>query len=117
MDHKYLTEVECANGSLAGFDDELAVREEMADYIVLESLLVDSQGKPLIETARFPPSVLWSQSAESTALGTVFCSGVLVGNYANVAAIRHIIAVHPVPVNIPFEWTEIPLPVLRTVTH
>ncbi len=112
--YTYWTEVRHAGGTVQAFDARLSPAEQIADYLVMRTLLLDAEGNPIraTEDDRVSPAI-WSERVESTLLGTARCGGWLNTFFVTqteVASIRHVIVVHPYEVKVPFGLTDIPLP-------
>jgi len=115
-DYTYWTEVKPAVGIVRAFDDPVSPTEPMADYLVVRTLLLDSEGNPVgaTEDDRVSAAV-WSERVESTSLNTAKCSGWLLTfvTEAEIASVRHVIVVHPYEVRVPFVVRDLPLPGFR----
>ena len=112
-DYTYWTEVRHAGGMVQAFDGPQSPAEQIADYLVMETLLLDAEGNPLRpnEDDRVSPAV-WSELVDSTSWGTAKCGGSLLSfvTQAEIKSIRHVIVVHPDEVKLPFTLTDLPLP-------
>lgn len=112
-DYAYWTEVRHTGGIVRAFDDPVSSTEPMADYLVVRTLLLDSEGTPVraTEDDRVSPAV-WSERVESTSLNTAKCGGWLLtfATEAEIASVRHVIVVHPYEVRVPFVVRDLPLP-------
>ncbi len=94
----YETDVRATSGSIQGlnFSGE-------SDFAVIETQLLDSGFvQRLLD---FPDQITKTLTAD-----TVACAGYVLPAPPDVGGIRHRIAVRPVEVRIPFEFTNIPLP-------
>ncbi|MDY0357765.1 MAG: hypothetical protein RBR19_17925 [Sedimentisphaerales bacterium] len=112
-DYTYWTEVKHPGGIVRAFDDRTHPTEPIADYLVMRTLLLDAEGKPVeaTEDDRVSPAI-WSEHVYSTPLDTAKCGGWLLTfvTQAEIASIRHVIVVHPYEVRVPFAVHDLPLP-------
>ena len=108
---EYSTEVRHDSGAVQGLNDRLGFGETVADYLLVKTRLLDAQGEVLPAGREDIHPLFWSDWAEGTPLGTANCGGILAcAAPAEVATIRHIIAVHPSEAKIPFVLTDISVP-------
>ena len=112
-DYTYWTEVRHVGGTVRAFDARLSPAEEIADYLVMETLLLDAEGNPVgpYDDDLVSPAV-WSELVDSTSWGTAKCGGRLLAfmTQAEIKSIRHVIVVRPDEVKVPFTLTDLPLP-------
>ena len=108
---EYSTGVRHDSGAVQGLNDRLGFGETVADYLVVKTRLLDAQGEVLPAGREDIHPLFWSDWAEGTPLGTANCGGILACAVpAEVASIRHVIAVHPSEAKIPFVLTDISVP-------
>jgi len=109
----YRTEVRQKSGVVQGLNDTLGFGETVADYLVVETRLLDADGELLPRNIPDPDEPFWSDWVRGTVVGTASCQGELTcPACTNVASIRHVIAVHPSETKIPFVLTHISVPTL-----
>lgn len=112
-DYTYWTEVRHTDGIVRAFGALLSPDEPPADCLVMETLLLDTEGNPVVATEdpRVSPAI-WSQRVESTSWNTAKCGGRLLtfSTQAEIAGIRHMIVVGPYEVSIPFDLRNLPIP-------
>ena len=111
--YAYWTEVKYASGTVQALDVRLSPSEPVADYLVIRTLLLDTEGNPIRESDDDRiSSAIWSEHVDSTSWGTAKCGGRLLMSMteAEIGSIRHVIVVHPYEVEVPFVLTDLPLP-------
>jgi len=104
--YEYYTLVQSTTGqAVLGLEDRwiMAVSWSLGDYVVIGTRLYDSQTNELA----FPEEHVWS---DPFGKGGAVCFGKLEQRENGYDTIRHLIAVHPVEVKIPFVLTDIPIP-------
>jgi hypothetical protein len=111
--YTFWTEVRHAGGTVQAFDALLSPTEPIADYLVMETSLLDAEGQPISATEddRVSPAI-WSEHVDSTLWNTAKCGGRLnvFFSQAEITAIRHVIVVHPRELKVPFALTDLLLP-------
>ena len=104
--HRYRTAVRSLSGSVVrGLNEELRCGDAVPDYVVLETRFIDSENVFLLQPVQFVHG--------SPIGGETYCYAEAALPSGSEHRIRHIIAVHPVEVKLPFELTDIPVPSLQ----
>lgn len=104
---EYTTCLKSKTGSVRVLSDRLVSGESVADYIVLETQLLNSSGGRLPLSSHEIRSVVL-QDGDRVFYG-VECHGV-VERGGSPAFIRHVVAVRPHEIKVPFILTDLPIP-------
>jgi hypothetical protein len=101
---RYRTTVKSTTVSVRGLTDRLSADERIADYVILRTEILGASDYPLTASSHMAGA-----PTPSTATFYVMCEGESTrGGYPQ--TIRHVIAVHPTEVKIPFVLRDIPVP-------
>lgn len=108
--HGYATCVRSKTGkSVRGLSDELKDGEAFGPYLVIETKLYDSARKITYSVGK---QSVRGECRGGTRAHSVYCGGSTIQGHDTYDMIRHVIAVNPREVKIPFTLTNVPVPSL-----